>query len=64
MTSRLGKHLLRASSMAENVGLFALCPCYFADQSHQWLKILVSKVSLNWGKYLKYTKIVYNSTQS
>ena len=30
----------------------------------QWVKFLVSKVSLNWGKCPKYTKIVYNSTHS
>ena len=28
MASRLGQHLLRAKSKAENFGLFALYPCY------------------------------------
>ena len=29
MASRLGKHILRAKSMTENLGLFALYRCYF-----------------------------------
>ena len=43
MACRLGQHLVRAKSKAENFGLFALCPCYFficclvAPWSNFWL---------------------------